>query len=95
MQLSKLSESLNVTQSKVPCIAFISFTAIVATCSFFSQLCILLSYSSAEQYIVQYCFLIPSNFMNAVIPQSTDIIKYSSLNVFQFVLCKNMTCIVK
>ena len=44
---------------------------------------------SAEQYpnnvvILQYCFLLPSNFMNTVIPQSTDIIKYS--DVFKFFL---------
>ena len=32
--------------------------------------------------IPQYCFLIPSNFMNTIIPQSTDIIKYSSLMMF-------------
>ena len=57
--------------------------------------------SSAEQYtgyvvIPQYCFLIPSNFMNTVIPQSTDIYKIFFFNdVFQFILCKNKTCVLK
>ena len=43
--------------------------------------------ASAKQYtgyvvIAQYCFLMLSNFMNTVIPQSTDIIKCSSLMKF-------------
>ena len=54
----------------------------------------LVIYGSAEQkytgYVVipQYCLLIPSNVMNTVIPQSTDIIKYSSLMFFNLFSAK-------